>query len=252
MKIYALILPLFFVASLAAQTASYKLSQLADFGHSNDRSLYVDLKKITETKVILTGTYDGKRIVLQNPSNKHIVFQNCTIRTTDPEHAIIIGTDATNFTLQGDSCQSNGGIGIWGTLNNVSIYGFDVDGGKYGIHATVQKRHQNVEIFGNTFRNIDLEGIYFGYHAKIPEQSKGVHIHHNSFEHIGWDAIQVGNTVAKIYYNIIDHAGKKGDYGQNYAMTFNPGSIVYYGNNVITNTENLRQVLDCRAFNKPQ
>ncbi|MEN0005368.1 MAG: hypothetical protein AAF798_14550 [Bacteroidota bacterium] len=230
------------------QAKILEISKFAAESPANERSIYLDLGKETAAKVIFNGSFTGKRLVLQNASNKHVVF-DCTIRTTDLEHAIIISGDVQNLILESTGKEMTGGIGVWGSTRKLSISGFNIVAGKFGVHATAQKAHTGIQIYNNSFRNIQLEAIYWGYFQQITQKTQGISIIGNTFQNIGWDAIQIGNALdAEIYDNKIDRAGLRNEFGQDYAITINPGSRCFLYNNEILNTGNRVQCLESTMF----
>ncbi len=218
-----------------------------DLGTLNNR--YIDFSKLPDT-VVIGGSYVGDRIVFQNASGKHLIFQRCELRSTHPEDAIALAGDVAKLTMLADGLTlTGGGITFWGKLTNVFIQGATIDSTHTGIRATSDAAHSNVVVAGCRISNTTHEGIYLGVSKATATKAQHIYITGNTLYNIGWDAIQVGNTtVFRISENNIRGAGVAAAYGQDYGITVNPGSIGYIWGNAISDTPKPVQVLDSRAF----
>lgn len=211
----------------------------------------IDLSGIDKEEVVLSGKYEGERIKIRNAKGKRLFFQDAHIISTHEEDAIVFEIGhGEGFILEGDNRSTiKGAITFWGLAKDVTIKDLIFDGGWVGIRATQPLAHTRVSIYGCTFRNIGIEAIYIGPSYVHVNKCTNTTIKNNKFFNIGWDAIQVGNTLGYIIQgNYIDGAGVAKEYGQDYGITINPGSLGYVIDNLIINTPKQIQVLDSRAF----
>jgi hypothetical protein len=211
----------------------------------------IDLAGIDKEEVVISGKYSGDRIRIRNAKGKTLFFQGVYIDSSHKEDAIIFEVgQGEGFILEGDNRSTiKGAITFWGVAKDVTIKGLTFDGGWVGIRATQPQPHTRVDINNCTFRNIGLEAIYIGPSYPHMNKCANIAIKDNKFFNIGWDAIQVGNTLSYVIQgNHIDKAGVAKEYGQDYGITINPGSLGYVIENLIINTPKQIQVLDSRAF----
>lgn len=209
---------------------------------------YIDLSKFGDT-IVLTGTYIGPRIVLRNAICKVLYFRDVVVMSTSPEEAIVIPHNSSDVELIGQNATLSQSITIWGVAKQVYISGFTIRGAHVGIRATENQPHENIHIFDNVFEDITLEGVYLGPSVASPTKGQHFYVYDNIFKEIGWDAIQLGNCAyGWVSDNIIINAGKFKKPWQDYAITINPGSLVFLWDNTIRGSVNRIQVLDSRCF----
>lgn len=212
---------------------------------------YVDLTTYQGKIVRIGGHYLGDRIVLQNTSNLEIVFVNCYIHSRHAEDALVFADETvSNMMVEADGLHlEGGGITFWGQVLNVSLHGGKIRDGHTGIRATKDAAHNNINISGWEISDMTHEGIYLGVSQDTPKDNQSFNIFENTIVNTGWDAIQVGNTTGfSIYHNNILNAGNTEEYGQDYGITINPGSLGYVYENDIQSTPKEIQILDSRVF----
>ncbi|MEL6837170.1 MAG: right-handed parallel beta-helix repeat-containing protein [Bacteroidota bacterium] len=221
-----------------------------DLDLSNLNHTYISLKAYQNDTVIIGGVHEGDRIVLRDAEQMVIQFRNCLIRSSHPEDALVFQGPVLNTTIDAKGLiLKQGGLTFWDQLTNVSVQAGTVDSTHTGIRATKDLPHSNITIEGWSISNATHEGIYLGVSKDTPQHLTGVFITQNKIRNCGWDGIQVGNSkFAVIFGNSLDFCGIAGEYGQDYGITINPGSLVYLYDNTIRNTLKPVQVLDSRAF----
>lgn len=230
---------------------------------------YHNLMSYPDT-IIVSGSYNDGRLIFKNASNKTLIFINAIIDTDHSEDAIVFSDKINNLTLFAVNCPNDtlgtstceqyearnttglslrGAITFWQKFEGVTIDGINIVGGHTGIRATQDFSNNGITIKNCNFSNITHEAIYLGVSKDTPNKGRSYHIYNNTFEGIGWDAIQVGNVHgAYITDNTINYAGVLNEFGQDYAITVNYGSVAFLDDNTITNTRNKIQSLDAKCF----
>lgn len=212
---------------------------------------YIDLSTYASHQIRIGGHYQGDRIVLQNVSNKEIIFVDCQIESTHAEDALVFSDEVVrNLELfASELLLRGGGLTFWGQLDGVHLQGGVITNGHTGIKATKDRAHNNLTIVGWHISNMSHEGIYMGVSEDTPLDNHEFHIFENTVEDTGWDAIQVGNVQDFfIHTNHITNAGSDNEYGQDYGITINPGSLGYVYENDIQQTLKPIQILNSRVF----
>lgn len=212
----------------------------------------INLEK--ERTVSITGSWKGARLIIKGASNTRIKF-DAVIESTHPEDAICFEGDVSNLELIGfDNRIIGGGVTFWGRLEEVSITSLNIFHPHTGIRATQPLPHSKVLIKSCYIVGASHEGIYIGPSFATTQPGTSVRITDNRIVASGWDGIQVGNTNGvQVYDNALLHTAAKKDYGQDYAITINPGCTAWVWGNVISDTRKKLQVLDSRCFDhEPQ
>ena len=246
-----LLLPLSQCAAETDEMIETNTALEVDIDLSKIEHNYIDLSTYTSRQIRIGGHYQGDRIVLQNTSNMEIVFVDCTIKTTHIEDALVFADEnisnldvtATELMVEG------GGLTFWGRLDGVYLHGGTINDGHTGIRATKDVAHNNLTISDWHIYNMTHEGIYMGVSQDTPLDNHEFHIFDNTIEDTGWDAIQVGNVQGfYIHSNKVTNAGNTNEYGQDYGVTINPGSLGYLFENNIQQTVKPIQILNSRVF----
>jgi len=212
---------------------------------------YIDLSAYEGRQVRIGGHYHGDRIVLKNTSNIQIVFVDCEIKTTHIEDALVFSDETVaNLEITGDELLlHSGGLTFWGQLNGVQLQGGTAVHGHTGIRATKDVVHNNVSISNWHITDMSHEGIYIGVSQDTPLDNHHFNIFENTIKNTGWDAIQVGNVQSFfIHSNSVTNAGNTSEYGQDYGIAINPGSLGYLYDNDIQQTLKPVQILNSRVF----
>lgn len=212
-------------------------------------SNYLSLDKYSGDTVVIGGQYEGDRIVLKDASEVYLKFHDCTIRSTHSEDALVFGEAVSNTVLDGRGLHLiGGGITFWSSFNDVQLYGGRIDSTHTGIRATQEAASRHILISGWSIAYTSHEGIYIGPSKASETKVQGVVVTGNKLFRCGWDGIQIGNCGYFVLYdNIVWDAGLSKEYGQDYGVTINPGSLGYCYNNQVTATKPM-QVLDSRVF----
>jgi hypothetical protein len=234
---------LFFTSCVSLKTSA--IPDVIDLSKITDR--YIDLSLFPFDTVRVIGKYQGDRIVLKNAQNIVLDF-DARIESTHTEDAIAFLGPVTNVSMIGKLIVNNS-ITFWDLLTNVEITGIVSRGAHTGIRATQPMPHSFVNIHHNLISKTGFEGIYIGPSYSTQNKLRQVRIHENKVVHTGWDNIQIGNCEdCFIEANLILDSATKNEYGQNYAITINPGSRAYLRGNTLINCKQKIQVLDSRAF----
>jgi hypothetical protein len=208
---------------------------------------YIDLKEYQGKTAPITGRYKGDRLVFSNATGVTLDF-DAQVESTHAEDAICFLGAVTDVTIKGKLILNNA-LTFWDVLNNVDISGIVSKDAHTGIRATQPKPSNNVRIHDCLISFCQYEGIYIGPSYATDSKLTNIKIEGNKIVNSGWDAIQVGNCAgAYLEGNTVINAATKNEYGQNYAITINPGSRAYLRGNTLINCKQKMQVLDSRAF----
>lgn len=226
----------------------------------NSPSLDIDLSEIQHNylsladyrgdTVFIGGSYEGDRLVFKEVRDVVMVFVDCSIKSTHPEDALVFADSVSQLQLWAQELTiEGGGITFWSRLRDSRLYGGHIKNTHTGIRATQDVAHQNVTVENWLIENTSHEGIYLGVSKKTDQAGSGLYILNNTLLNCGWDGIQIGNTrYAMISGNQLRQCGLVGEYGQDYGITVNPGSVAYIFDNDIQETAKPIQVLDARVF----
>ena len=195
----------------------------------------------------VAGSWSGDRLIIKNARNVILQFRSTTqIKSTHKEDALILD-NPRQLTIQGNrKLFLNQSITIWGTAKGVTLDGIRIQGAHTGIRINQNQAYQDITIQNCQIKDCQFEGIYIGPHYKSAKQLARVFIRNNRISECGWDGIQVGNCAQfEIEGNRVSRCGLKKEWGQDFALTINPGSQGKLKNNKI---KGKIQVLDSRAF----
>jgi len=221
---------------------------------------YVDLSAAHGT-VYLEGNYCGPRIVIRNAKNLDIVNKGpvriCNngadekrpeaIVFINPKKLAVVSSRRHDFEL-------NGVLQVWEGAQDLIIDGLTIRKAHTGIRIATAKddgTYKNILVRACHISETTHEGIYIGPHRSDdgwPEVA-GLTIYGNIIERTGWDGIQIGNAKDfEINANEVKAAGLDDEYGQNFALTVNPGSKGYVGPH--NDIQGLKQYLESRVFER--
>ncbi|MEL7222959.1 MAG: right-handed parallel beta-helix repeat-containing protein [Bacteroidota bacterium] len=249
--LFMLGLTLYFLLSCEATTPMpTPPNRPIDINLSSLSSRYIDLSKHSSDTITISGIYSGDRLVFSKAEKKVIHFQNATISSTHAEDAMAFNGPVLDVEILAQGLRlSGGGITFWNILSNVEIIGGRIDSTHTGIRFTQDLPHKNVTIRNWMITNASHEGIYMGPSKSSSNKGSGFFVMDNTITNTGWDPVQVGNvTYFVISGNSITNGALAKEYGQDYGITVNPGSLGYIYNNEIANIPKPIQILDSRAF----
>ncbi len=211
---------------------------------------YLSLADYQEDTVVIGGNYTGDRLVFKNVRDVVMIFVDCSINSTHAEDALVFADPVYQLEMWAEELTvEGGGITFWSLASNVRLSGGSIRNTHTGIRATQDVPHQNITIENWYIENTTHEGIYLGVSKATDKAGTGFLIQKSTLENSGWDGIQVGNTRhAVMTDNTLRKCGVVNQYGQDYGITVNPGSLAYIYNNTILETEKPIQVLDARVF----
>ena len=223
------------------------------YGYSQDqldlsklKSNVLDLKGKTGTLVV-KGNWTGDRLIVKNAKNLVLNFRSTVkIQSEHKEDALIL-EHPYQLSIQGNrKLHLNQSITIWGTARQLTLDGIRISDAHTGIRINQNQPYQDITISNCIIKGCQFEGIYLGPHYKSPQQLARVMVRNNQISDCGWDGIQVGNCAQfEITGNKVSRCGKKQEWGQDFALTINPGSQGKLRNNKI---KGKIQVLDSRVF----
>lgn len=198
-------------------------------------------------EIQVKGNWSGDRLIIKGANNVTLNFPSATkIRSTHPEDALILEAPH-KLSIKGNrKLFLNQSISVWGTAHQVLLEGIRIEGAHTGIRINQNQAYQHITIQNCQISNCQFEGIYLGPHYKSAKQLSHVTIKGNRINNCGWDGIQVGNCAQfDIADNRVTRCGTKGEWGQDFALTINPGSQGKIRNNKI---KGKMQILDSRVF----
>lgn len=228
---------IWFLAPIWAQ-GSLDLSSL--------KSNTIDLKGKSGT-IQVKGNWSGDRLIIKNAQNLVLNFRSTVrIQSTHKEDALIL-ENPQKLTIKGNKkLHLNQSITIWGNARQLTLDGIRITGAHTGIRINQNQPYQDLTIKNCLIKGCQFEGIYIGPHYKSKQQLARVIIRNNQISDCGWDGIQVGNCAQfELESNKVSRCGKKQEWGQDFAITINPGSQGKLKNNKV---KGKIQVLDSRAF----
>lgn len=195
----------------------------------------------------VAGSWSGDRLIIKNARNVVLLFRSTTkINSTHKEDALILDNPRQLTILGNRKLFLNQSITIWGTAQQLTLDGIRIEGAHTGIRINQNQAYQDITIQNCQIKHCQFEGIYIGPHYKSAKQLARVFIKNNRISDCGWDGIQVGNCAQfEIEGNRVSRCGIKQEWGQDFALTINPGSQGKLKNNKI---KGKIQVLDSRAF----
>ena len=213
---------------------------------SSLKSNTLDLKGQSGTLEV-KGNWTGDRLIIKNAQNLTLNFRSTVkINSTHKEDALIL-ENPVKLTIKGNrKLYLNQSITVWGNARQLTLDGIRINGAHTGIRINQNHPYQDLLIKNCLIKDCQFEGIYIGPHYKSPQQLARVIIRNNQISDCGWDGIQVGNCAQfELYDNKVNKCGKKQEWGQDFAVTINPGSQGKLKGNKI---KGKIQVLDSRAF----
>lgn len=205
--------------------------------------------------VRIVGEWQGDRLVFLNHQGKTIMLDGCRIestRTAPDKNAIAFAGPCKGLNFHGASGAKiiNGGIAFWDKIEDSVFRDLEIMYANIAFHAARDVINQDVTFANNRILYPMREAFYIGPHYYQENRSERIVIEGNEILGAGWDAIQVNAKPAYIRHNKIYGFGITDTNYQNYAMTFQPGSLVFYHDNEIQGQgQNIVQSLDCRSFN---
>jgi hypothetical protein len=184
-------------------------------------------------------------------SGKKIVFlAGCVVESTHAEDAVAVDGDVKGMEMQGQGAVfRGGGLTFWGQIEDVAITGLTIRNTHTGIRATRAVPHRNITIRGVTVEDCSHEGFYIG--AAHNMQTKGAMLVFEDcvVRRAGWDGFQFGNfRWVYMRRNVIEGAGIRGDFGQDYAITSNHCHEVFLDGNKISGAAKIFQETGARVF----
>lgn len=197
--------------------------------------------------VQVEGSWKGDRLIIKNGQNLTLNFGSTVkIESTHQEDALIL-ENPVKLTIQGNrKLHLNQSITVWGNARQLTLDGIRITGAHTGIRVNQDHPYQDITISNCIIRDCQYEGIYIGPHYKSAKQLARVTVRGNQISDCGWDGIQVGNcTQFEIQDNKVIRCGTKQEWGQDFAITINPGSQGKLKKNKV---KGKIQVLDSRAF----
>lgn len=213
---------------------------------SNLKSNTLDLKGRSGTLEV-KGNWNGDRLIIKNAQNLILNFRSrVRINSTHKEDALIL-ENPVKLTIKGNrKLHLNQSITVWGNARQLTLDGIQINGAHTGIRINQNQPYQDLSIQNCSIKGCQFEGIYIGPHYKSKQQLARVIIRNNQISNCGWDGIQVGNCLQfELFGNKVSNCGKKQEWGQDFAITINPGSQGKLKGNKI---KGKIQVLDSRAF----
>ncbi len=213
---------------------------------SSLKSNTIDLKGRTGT-IQVKGNWNGDRLILKNAQNLILDFRSTVkIQSSHKEDALIL-ENPRKLTIKGNKkLHLNQSITVWGNASQLTLDGIRITGAHTGIRINQNQPYQDLTIQHCLIKDCQFEGIYIGPHYKSNQQLARVIIRNNQISDCGWDGIQVGNCAQfEVEANKLSRCGKKQEWGQDFAITINPGSQGKLKNNKV---KGKIQVLDSRAF----
>ena len=216
------------------------------------KSNYVTLGAVADT-VRIVGDWKGDRLVFKEHHGKRIIFDGCRIESTrieEDRNAIAWAGGVQNCTIESKGAKLvYGGMVFWGAMVNSVITGFESQYANIAFHAAQPNYNENVRFCHNVVKYCMREAFYIGPHTAQENPSRQIVIEYNKIEGAGWDAIQINARRGYVRHNEILGAGIAGERWQNYGITIQPGSEVFYHDNNIQGCDGRKvQILDSRAF----
>lgn len=213
---------------------------------SNLKSNILDLKGRSGT-VQVKGTWTGDRLILKNAQDITLSFQSSVkIKSTHREDALILENPVKLTILGRRKLHLNQSITVWGNARQLTLDGIRITGAHTGIRVNQDHPYQDLTISNCIIKGCQYEGIYIGPHYKSAKQLARVLIRNNQISDCGWDGIQVGNCAQfEIEGNKVTRCGTKQEWGQDFAITINPGSQGKLRKNKV---KGKIQALDSRVF----
>lgn len=206
----------------------------------------LDLKGRSGT-VQVQGNWKGDRLIVKHAQNITLNFRSpVKIESTHKEDALIL-ENPVKLTIKGNrKLQLNQSITVWGNAQQLTLDGIRITGAHTGIRINQDHPYQDITISHCLIKSCQYEGIYIGPHYKSAKQLARVFVRNNQISDCGWDGIQVGNCAQfEIEANKVTRCGTKQEWGQDFAITINPGSQGKLKKNRV---KGKIQVLDSRAF----
>ncbi len=210
------------------------------------KSNVLDLKG-RSGNVQVQGSWKGDRLILKNAQNLVLNFRSSVkIESTHREDALIL-ENPVKLTIKGNrKLHLNQSITVWGNARQLNLEGIRITGAHTGIRVNQDQPYQDITISNCVIKGCQYEGIYIGPHYKSEKQLARVIVRNNQISDCGWDGIQVGNcSQFEIEANKVTRCGTKQEWGQDFAITINPGSQGKLRNNKI---KGKIQALDSRVF----
>ena len=235
------------------------MKDVIDVSKIEQNKRYIDLSGYAKN-IRLVGEYEGDRIVLNNCLDRRLMGEGCVIKITrkeeDKDELVLNGqvNGIRDFELTGIEGLTilNGGITVWGAMQDVLLYSLTVKRPNHGIRASEDQPHKNVKIIACSIANALREGIYFAPHTLQTIPSQNIEIAYNLIVGCLWDGIQAQGEGLDIHDNEIDECALAEYVDQWFGILIQKGSFGYVYRNKITRMKRPRAVLQSTIFYQPK